>query len=77
LFFVSLFLFAETLGLDIGSKRGVWEIISNARKQRAFLLTTHSMEEAEVLCTKIGMNERGMGLIRRLCLFCFVLVSLV
>lgn len=48
-----------TSGLDIGSKRGVWEIISNARNKRAFLLTTHSMEEAEVLCTKIGIMSKG------------------
>jgi len=49
-----------TSGLDPGSKRGVWEVIrTGGRNKRSFLLTTHSMEEAEVLCTRIGIVSKG------------------
>jgi len=46
-------------GLDPGSRRAVWEVIKRAREHRCFLLTTHSMEEAEVLCTRIGIVVSG------------------
>lgn len=47
-------------GLDVGSQRAVWDIICEARKQqRSFLLTTHSMTEAEVLCNRIGIMSQG------------------
>jgi len=31
-------------------------MIKEARNNRAMVLTTHSMEEADVLCTRIGMK---------------------
>ena len=40
----------------------MWTIISNIstlRKQSTVVLTTHSMEEAEALCTKIGIMVDG------------------
>lgn len=40
----------------------MWTIISNIatqRKQSTVVLTTHSMEEAEALCTKIGIMVHG------------------
>lgn len=40
----------------------MWTIISNIstlRKQSTVILTTHSMEEAEALCTKIGIMVDG------------------
>jgi len=40
----------------------MWTIISNIstlRKQSTVVLTTHSMEEAEALCTKMGIMVDG------------------
>jgi ABC-type multidrug transport system ATPase subunit len=49
-----------TTGLDPVSRRQIWEIIANVRKDRAILLTTHSMEEAEILCSRIGILAYGV-----------------
>jgi ATP-binding cassette, subfamily A (ABC1), member 3 len=49
-------------GVDPQAKRFMWTIISNIstlRKQSTVVLTTHSMEEAEALCTKIGIMVDG------------------
>ena len=49
-------------GLDPKAKRSMWNIISRIstkRKQSAVLLSTHSMEEAEALSTKIGIMVKG------------------
>lgn len=62
LFFVNFFLeFLKkpTTGLDPASKRGLWEIILKARKRYCIVLTTHSMEEAEGLCDRIGIVVNG------------------
>lgn len=40
----------------------MWTVISNvstAKKQSSIILTTHSMEEAEALCTKLGIMVNG------------------
>ena len=49
-------------GVDPQAKRFMWTIISNIstlRKQSTVVLTTHSMEEAEALCTKMGIMVDG------------------
>lgn len=49
-------------GVDPQAKRFMWTIISNIstlRKKSTVILTTHSMEEAEALCTKIGIMVDG------------------
>lgn len=49
-------------GVDPQAKRFMWTLISNIstlRKQSTVILTTHSMEEAEALCTKIGIMVNG------------------
>lgn len=48
------FLVDKFSGLDPSSKRGLWDIILAARQKHSIVLTTHSMEEAEVLSTRIG-----------------------
>ena len=37
-------------GLDPASRRNLWDVVKAGRAGRAIVLTTHSMEEAEVLC---------------------------
>lgn len=48
-----------TTGMDPISRRGVWDIIENAKPGRAIVLTTHSMEEADILGDRIGIMARG------------------
>jgi len=54
-----VFLDEPTTGLDPEVRRLIWDIINNAKSGRTIILTTHSMEEAEVLCQKIGIMARG------------------
>jgi len=37
----------------------VWDIIQNAKIGRSIVLTTHSMEEADVLSDRIGIMAKG------------------
>jgi ABC-type multidrug transport system ATPase subunit len=58
---VSLSLLLEpTTGLDPDNRQHIWRIIQKIKSPtRLILLTTHSMEEAEALCTRIGIMARG------------------
>ena len=47
-------------GLDPASRRKLWELIVEGKKGRAIVLTTHSMEEADVLCDRIGVMSHGL-----------------
>lgn len=49
-------------GMDPQAKRFMWTVISKMstlRKKSTVVLTTHSMEEAEALCTKMGIMVNG------------------
>ncbi|KAM5570462.1 ABC transporter A family member 2 [Rosa sericea] len=48
-----------TTGMDPISRRHVWDIIEDAKKGRAIVLTTHSMEEADILGDRIGIMAKG------------------
>lgn len=48
-----------TTGLDPTSKRHLWNVILGAKKGKCIILTTHSLEEADVLCDRIGIISRG------------------
>ena len=55
-----LFLDEPTTGLDPQSKRALWERISAlSKKGITMILTTHYMEEAELLCDRIGIIDKG------------------
>ncbi|KAI8602336.1 hypothetical protein EDD21DRAFT_372164 [Dissophora ornata] len=54
-----VFLDEPTTGLDISVRRLIWDIVFNAKQGRTIVLTTHSMEEAEVLCSRIGIMAKG------------------
>jgi ABC-type uncharacterized transport system ATPase subunit len=41
-------------GMDPASRRFMWNLISTTMKGRSVILTTHSMEECEALCQRIG-----------------------
>merc|ERR1712137_523016 len=55
-----MFFDEPTTGLDPVSKRSVWRLIKNLRKDRVIILTTHSMDEAEYLADMIGVMNQGM-----------------
>ena len=54
-----LFLDEPTLGLDIKSRKILWEIIKELKNNLTILLTTHYLEEVEFLADKIGIISRG------------------
>ena len=55
-----VFLDEPTTGLDPVSRRNLWEIISNIKaKGKTIILTTHYLEEAEMLCDRIAIMEKG------------------
>jgi ABC-2 type transport system ATP-binding protein len=57
-----LFLDEPTLGLDVGASRDVRKLIRewmDADRNRALLLTTHYMVEAEELCDRVAIINKG------------------
>jgi ABC-2 type transport system ATP-binding protein len=55
-----LFLDEPTAGLDPQSRRAIWEWIRLAReKGKTVFLTTHYIEEAEDLCDRVAIIDRG------------------
>ncbi|KAI8845059.1 hypothetical protein BJ741DRAFT_644553 [Chytriomyces cf. hyalinus JEL632] len=54
-----VFLDEPTTGLDPEVRRMIWNIIQDAKEGKTVILTTHSMEEAEALCTRIGIMAKG------------------
>ncbi|KAI8619185.1 P-loop containing nucleoside triphosphate hydrolase protein [Chytriomyces sp. MP71] len=54
-----IFLDEPTTGLDPEVRRLIWNIIQSNRVGKTIMLTTHSMEEAEALCTRIGIMAKG------------------
>jgi ABC-2 type transport system ATP-binding protein len=55
-----LFLDEPTTGLDPQARRNFWELVANIKAQRkTIILTTHYMEEAELLCDEIVILDRG------------------
>ena len=55
-----LFLDEPTSGLDPQSRIGLWEIVGALHETgQTVILTTHNMEEADQLCDRIGIMDRG------------------
>ncbi|CAA3030737.1 ABC transporter A family member 2-like [Olea europaea subsp. europaea] len=48
-----------TTGMDPIARRHVWDVIEEVKKGRAIILTTHSMEEADILSDRIGIMAKG------------------
>ena len=65
-----------TTGLDPQARRTIWEMVRAIRDRgKTVLLTTHLMEEAERLCDRVAIIEKGRvidigtpaGLVRKYC----------
>jgi len=55
-----VFLDEPTTGLDPLARRNLWNVIADIKKQgKTVILTTHYLEEAEVLCDRIAIMEKG------------------
>lgn len=54
-----VYLDEPTTGMDPISRRFVWDIIQEAKPGRAVVLTTHSMEEADILGDTVAIMARG------------------
>ena len=55
-----LFLDEPTTGLDPQSRRQLWDVLGRFRRGGGtILLTTHYMDEAHVLCDRVGIMDHG------------------
>ena len=54
-----VFLDEPTSGMDITSRRKLWDILKNCVDNRIVILTTHYMEEAAILGNRIGIMSGG------------------
>ena len=54
-----LFLDEPTLGLDVIARSEMWDVIRSLKGRVTVILTTHYMEEAEMLSDRIGIMKNG------------------
>ena len=48
-----------TSGMDPQARRGMWDVLQTLKKDRTIMLTTHFMEEADVLGDRIAIMADG------------------
>ena len=55
-----LILDEPTLGLDVSARRQIWKMIQRTREEGiTILLATHYLDEANVLCDRVAIIDRG------------------
>ncbi|KAL1375767.1 hypothetical protein pipiens_017298 [Culex pipiens pipiens] len=55
-----VYLDEPTTGMDPGAKRQLWDVICKVRSSgKSIVLTSHSMEECEALCTRLAIMVNG------------------
>jgi len=48
-----------TSGLDPGARRGIWEVLMREKSGRSIILSTHFMDEADLLGDRIAIMADG------------------
>jgi len=57
---VAIFLDEPTTGLDPQARRNLWDLVQQIQKKgTTIILTTHYMEEAQVLCNRVAIMDEG------------------
>jgi ABC-2 type transport system ATP-binding protein len=57
---VAIFLDEPTTGLDPQARRNLWDLVRQIQKKgTTVILTTHYMEEAQILCDRVAIMDEG------------------
>merc|ERR1719230_1504057 len=48
-----------TAGVDMGSRRDIWRLLASYKAERTMLLSTHFMDEADILSERIAVIAEG------------------
>jgi len=48
-----------TSGMDLTARRRLWDMLKDYKQDRIIILTTHNMDEADLLGDRIGIMSRG------------------
>ena len=54
-----VFLDEPTAGLDPYNRRSIWDMIIKAKHDRSIILTTHYLDEADILSDRVGIIKNG------------------
>eukprot|EP00546_Thalassionema_frauenfeldii_P021997 CAMPEP_0178898090 /NCGR_PEP_ID=MMETSP0786-20121207/2129_1 /TAXON_ID=186022 /ORGANISM="Thalassionema frauenfeldii, Strain CCMP 1798" /LENGTH=2244 /DNA_ID=CAMNT_0020568753 /DNA_START=187 /DNA_END=6921 /DNA_ORIENTATION=+ len=57
-----LFIDEASSGMDPSARRKTWKLIEQASRTRSVIITSHSMEEVEALCTRVSIMVKGQFL---------------
>ncbi len=55
-----IFLDEPTVGIDVNSRKEIWDLLKLMKKKgKTIILTTHYIEEAEYLCDRVALMDSG------------------
>lgn len=54
-----VFLDEPTAGMDQNARRCLWSVLRKYKDGRVIILTTHNMDEAELLSDRVGIMSHG------------------
>lgn len=58
---VAIFLDEPTTGLDPQARRNLWDLVTAIKKKgTTVIMTTHYMEEAQILCDRVAVMDEGL-----------------